>query len=122
MIPFFVGYAMLVWWPCAVFRRRWASFVAAALGTLGMMAIIEVHRRIGIMTEGRIFTPVLRTMLIPYMYLVGGVGLYISVLPRNPPLGHCGRCGYDLCGQTEAHWRCPECGHPYRREPETPPS
>ncbi len=117
MVPFFLGYAMLVWWPCAVFRRRWPSFVAATLGVLGMMVIIEMHRRLGHMTEGRIFVPVMQVLLYPYMYLVGAVGLFIAVLPRQPPLGHCGRCGYDLSGQAQDHWQCPECGGPFRANP-----
>ncbi len=123
MIPFFLGYALLVWWPCAVYRRQWPSFLATILGVLGMLAIIEIHRRIGIATDGEIFVPVLQTLLYPYMYLIGGVGFYISIMPRARPLGHCGRCGYDLRGQGDAHWRCPECGAPYRsRPPHAPPA
>ena len=121
MIPFFAGYALLVWWPCLVHRRRWPSFLAAIVGALGLLGLIRLHIQAGIWTNGAIYVPVFQSLLIPYTFLVTIVGLYIAILPRTAPLGYCGTCGYDLQGLAANDVTlCPECGVRFRPENSPP--
>ncbi len=117
MIPFFLGYALLVWWPCVVYRRRWQGYLAVVLGTLVLVSLIRLHAQAGVWTGGRIFVPVFQSLLIPYTFLVAGVGLYINLLPRTHARGYCGRCGYDLTGLDPDKHTCPECGRAFEYAP-----
>ncbi len=117
MIPFFLGYALLVWWPCVVYRRRWQGYLAVVLGTLVLVCLIRLHAQAGVWTGGRIFVPVFQSLLIPYTFLIASVGLYINLLPRTHARGYCGRCGYDLTGLDPDKHTCPECGRAFEYAP-----
>lgn len=121
VIPFFLGYLLAVWWPAAAYRRRWPSFVAVAVGTAGLLAMIEGHRQLALASDGEMFAPVFQSLLIPYAILVSAGGLYISLLPRAHPKGHCGACGYPLYGLAAGAYRCPECGRAFMVKPRATP-
>lgn len=113
MIPLFVGYALLVWWPACVWRRRPWGFLAVFVGTAVLIGAILLHSYIGAVLKQRgidIYTPVLQHLLWPYMLLVTGVGLFIASLPRRYAEGRCHACGYDLAGIGPDERCCPECG------------
>lgn len=108
MIPFFTGFAVMVWMLAAFYRRRWQSFAALLLAMLLMGLLIRLHWSWGERTEGRIYTPVLRHVLEGYAVFVGVTGLFLACIPRAFPRGCCQGCGYDLAGLH--HLRvCPEC-------------
>lgn len=113
MIPFFLGYALIVWWPAIVYRRQWRGWLAVILGTLALLLLIKLHAFVGLQTNGRIFVPVFQSILVPYAFLIAGVGVYVNILPASYARGHCGRCGYDLAGLDRERHVCPECGRPF---------
>ncbi len=45
---------------------------------------------------------------LPYLLVALPTGLLWYIDRRRPPPGHCGRCGYNLTGNTSGV--CPECG------------
>jgi len=109
VIPFFGGFALLVWWPACVWRRQVRGYLVVLLGGAVLLSLILLHMRIGEWTGGRIFVPVFQSILIPYAVLVVGMGLFIASIAREPEHGHCAKCGYDLAGITHASPCCPEC-------------
>lgn len=109
MIPFFVGYALLVWYFAAMHRRTPAGYAAAVVGVGLLILIMYFHWLLGqyhpdLMIQG------LQILLYPYTVAVGLVGLFIALLPRRIDPGACARCGYDLAGLDHPVNRCPECG------------
>ncbi|MCC6284672.1 MAG: hypothetical protein IT439_05125 [Phycisphaerales bacterium] len=108
MIPFFTGFAVIVWMLAAFYRRRWQSFASILLAMLFMAGLIRFHSYMGEVTEGRIYTPVLRHVLIGYACFVGVTGLFLACIPRAFPRGCCQGCGYDLAGLHHLRM-CPEC-------------
>jgi hypothetical protein len=99
-----------VWYAAAKWRRRWPSFVFVAIGLLVLVGVAYLHYWLSIWTNGRINLPVLRSMLYPYIVLVGLVGVYIACLPRHRPGENvCHACRYDLTG-LKLPTPCPECG------------
>lgn len=112
MVPFFIGYALLVWYFAARFRRRWGGFAAAALGLAGLGIIAYLHWRLCVWSDGKIYLPVLQSILYPYAVMVFAVGMFVASLPRTRGEGRgpwCPRCQYNLHGLSEATV-CPECG------------
>lgn len=111
MIPLFVGYAMLVWVFAARFRRRLGGFVAVGLGLAGLVGLNYLHWLLSEWTHGRIYLPVLRSIMYPYTAMVFVVGLFIACLPRVSSAG-CAHCGYSLHGLAPrlGVFTCPECG------------
>lgn len=106
----FVVYAVLVWYAAAKWRRRWRSFALVTLGLVGLVGVAYLHTWLNIWTDGAVYLPVLRSLLYPYMALVGMVGYYIACLPRaRPGEVRCHSCRYDLAGHTLPAI-CPECG------------
>jgi hypothetical protein len=122
VVPLFVGYALIVWFVAARHRRRFAGFVAVALGLAGLLGLNFLHGRLNDWTNGTIYLPVLRSIMYPYTALVVMVGGFIVCLPRESITG-CRRCGYSLHGLDRRFEGvvCPECGTvqhlatPYRR-------
>lgn len=106
----FVVYAFAVWYAAARWRRRWPAFAWIAAGLVGLLLVAYLHYWLNIWTNGRIYLPVLRALLYPYMVLVATVGVYIACLPRARP-GECPciSCRYDLAG-LKLPTACPECG------------
>ena len=114
---FFVGYALLVWWLAAKYRREAAAFAAIALGFGGLMGLNILHIKLGEWTDGDIYVPVLQSLMYPYTGCVTAVGGYIACLPQRSLHG-CPWCGYDLVGLwTPSGVRCPECGKLAKAEP-----
>lgn len=110
---FFVAYAFLIWYWCVRWRRRWPAFASVAAGACGVALVGFFHYRLNVWTGGKIFLPVLQSILYPYGVMVVAVGMYISCLPARRPEVHCRRCHYDLEGLHEDEIdspRCPECG------------
>ena len=115
MIPFFVGYAVVVWYFAAKHRRAWGGALAVFLGVLGLLLLNYLHWKASVWVAVRsdpdaegVMLPVLQSLMYPYTALVASVGTFIVCLPRRHSVG-CPMCGYDLEG-LRAHI-CPECGH-----------
>lgn len=111
----FVLYAVTVWLGAARWRRRPGGFVCVFLGFVVLLGVALLHVQLSRWTEGKIYLPVLQSLLYPYIALVTGVGLFIAMLPtRAQCVEHengCAWCGYDLRGlDAERTLRCPECG------------
>lgn len=109
MIPFFTGYAVIVWWLAGRHRRTLLGFVWVLAGAAFIAMVIYGHYTLGIMTDGRIHAQVLQPILYGYGAMVTGMGLYIACLPRRVEHGpRCHACDYDVraLGSTV----CPECG------------
>jgi hypothetical protein len=114
VIPFFVGYAMLVWYMAARYRRTVLAYGCALAGVALLVVLCYAHWLLGeyfpeMMIQG------MQILMYPYTLAVGGVAVFIASLPRRYPLGTCPACGYDLEGLTmraadAAHPACPECG------------
>ena len=106
----FVVYACGIWYAAARWRRRWQAFAWVAGGLFGLMLVAWLHYELNVWSHGRIFLPILRSMLYPYTALVVVMGLYIACLPQGKNLkGCCYACRYDLKG-LPLPTRCPECG------------
>ncbi len=106
----FVVYAVGIWYAAARWRRRWQSFAWVTAGFFGCVFVAWLHTRLNIYTHGKIYLPILRSLLYPYTGLVVVVGLYIACLPRgNRFHGCCPWCKYDLTGLPRPA-KCPECG------------
>lgn len=109
MIPFFTGYAVIVWWLAGRYRRSVLGFLWVGAGALFMALVIYGHYALGISTNGRIYAEVLQPILYGYGIVVTGMGLYIACLPRRVEHGpHCHACAYDL--RSIPTTICPECG------------
>lgn len=109
MIPFFVGYALLVWFGAAKYRRTLIGMGVVGAGVGGLLAISYAHWLMGefypeLMIQG------LQILMYPYTAVVGAVGLFIAAMPRPAPEGACPGCHYDLRGIDIAIAKCPECG------------
>jgi len=107
----FVVYALAIWYGALRWRRRWPGFVTVFLGMLGLLLLVDFHTWLNYQLGDRLNLAVVRGLLYPYTGLVAAVGLFIAVLPRAAPPGHCQRCCYDLSGlDLEEAPSCPECG------------
>lgn len=111
MIPFFVGYAMLVWYLAARYRRTTLAFGCALAGTALLLVFAYGHWVVG-QGNPALFIQGMQILLYPYTVVVGAVALFIASLPRRFPPGACPRCGYDLAGLSHPVANCPECGRP----------
>lgn len=109
MIPFFTGFAVIVWWLAGSNRRTLRGFVFVALGAAFMAMVIAGHYALGVWSEGRIYMEVLQPILYGYGIVVIGMGVYIACLPRRVEHGpSCYACGYDV--RLLSSRVCPECG------------
>lgn len=117
MIPFFVGYALIVWFGICRYRRTFRGWVWLVAGVTLLLFINWLHYNLNDWTGGQIYFAVLQAILYPYTAGVLAVGLFIVCLPRRFDQG-CHRCGYDLDSLDNPE-RCPECGTPTRNHPET---
>lgn len=109
MIPFFVGYAMLVWYLSARYRRTLLAYACAISGAALLVVLSYAHWVLGrahpeLMIQG------MQILMYPYTAAVGGVGLFIASLPRRYAEGCCRGCGYNLEGLGHPVASCPECG------------
>ncbi|MFK7882608.1 MAG: hypothetical protein AB8F26_00305 [Phycisphaerales bacterium] len=109
MIPFFVGYAFLVWFLTARFRRTFYAYIVIALGVGFLLLLTYLHSLLG-RIDPELARQGVQILLYPYTAMVGAMSLFISAMPRRHPPGICGRCGYDLFGLGHPVDRCPECG------------
>jgi hypothetical protein len=111
----FSVYAVIVWYLAAHWRRTWASFATVAGALAVLVFIAYLHYLLSVWTDGRIYLPVLRSLLYPYTVLVGVIGLYLACLPAAIPArgAECPRCRYDLRGLEDETNSCPECGTPF---------
>lgn len=111
MIPFFVGYALFVWYLAARYRRTVLAYACALAGMAFLVALIYGHWVIG-QFNPELMIQNMQILLYPYTVAVGAVGFFIASLPRTHPPGCCGRCGYNLAGLVQPIFACPECGGP----------
>lgn len=126
MVPFFVGYAVIVWWLTCRHRRTPLGFGVLLAGVAGLMIVNWLHYEFGQWSKSidpedqGIFLPVLQSIMYPYTGLVAMVGLYLAVLPASHPPDHCNACGYDLRGVPARARVCPECGQRFASDPDQP--
>lgn len=109
MIPFFVGYALLVWYFTARHRRTVAAFGICGAGVGGLLLISYVHWRVGV-RHPELLIQGLQILMYPYTLAVGAVGIFVAMIPRRHDPGMCPDCGYDMHGLGYPVDRCPECG------------
>jgi hypothetical protein len=82
----------------------------------GLLVVCWAHYRLAdyarsVDPDGQgIYRQVFQSIMYPYTALVGAVGLFLAVLPRDHPPEHCSACGYDLRGLGRPVRTCPECG------------
>lgn len=105
----FPTFAILIWWPTAVYRRRWQSFAIVFAGVTLLALLGAFHAYLGSVTNYTLFVPVFQSIWIPYAVLVGAIGLLIAIMPRRYSGAVCESCGYPDDG-LQAVMRCPECG------------
>ena len=112
----FILYAVLVWWGAYHWRRHALGFAVVGTGGLILFATAWFHTKVGEWTEGRIYVPVLQSILYPYIALVLLVGLCFAFAPTHTggrlvrTHKRCKGCGYDLRGLPDSQTVCPECG------------
>ncbi len=111
MIPFFVGYALFVWYLAARYRRTVLAYACALAGVALLLVLTWGHWVIG-QFNPELMIQNMQILLYPYTVAVGAVGFFIASLPRTHPPGCCGRCGYNLAGLMQPAFVCPECGGP----------
>ncbi|HRQ73928.1 MAG TPA: hypothetical protein PLU35_12960 [Phycisphaerales bacterium] len=115
VIPFFVGYAFVVWMLAYRWRREPSGYLAAAGGLAGLLGIAWLHYRLSIWTDGAVYLPMLQTLLYPYTALVSVVAFVLASVVRPFRAGggrFCGYCRHDLVGLPDTQPVCPECGAP----------
>lgn len=111
MIPFFVGYALFVWYMVARYRRTVLAYALAMAGVGLLLLLTWGHWVIG-QINPELMIQNMQILLYPYTVAVGVVGFFIASLPKTHPPGCCGRCGYNLAGLMQPIFVCPECGGP----------
>lgn len=127
MVPFFVGYALVVWYVTCRWRRQVRGFAVLLAGITGLLLVSWGHYELGQWSMLRdpdgqgIYLPVLQSIMYPYTVLVTVVGLFLAVLPVRHPPEHCPMCGYDLAGVTHHAEVCPECGERLDGHPQPNP-
>jgi len=109
VIPFFVGYALLVWFTTAKHRRTLLAIACVGIGIGGLLLISYAHWLLGqyhpvLLIQG------LQILMYPNTAVVGAVAVFIASMPRPCPDGACPRCHYDLAGLGYPVSVCPECG------------
>ncbi|MCC5823173.1 MAG: hypothetical protein LAT64_09780 [Phycisphaerales bacterium] len=109
MIPFFVGYAMFVWYLSARYRRTLLAYACALTGAALLIVLSYGHWVVG-QANPELMIQGMQILLYPYTAAVGGVGIFIASLPRRYPEGCCRSCGYNLEGLGHPTDSCPECG------------
>ncbi len=107
-------YALIVWFFCLRFRRRWIGFACAITGAASVLLVIPLVssalRLIGVRSDPGIFT----FLILGESAIVLVVGLFVASLPRRDPANRCAYCDYDLSGYSaEQPPVCPECGVPF---------
>ena len=105
----FPTFAILIWWPAAVYRRRWPSFAFVTLGVTVLATLGLFHAYLGRVTNYSIFVPVFQSIWIPYAVMVGLIGYLIALMPRSYSGSVCRSCGYPDDGLSPS-MLCPECG------------
>lgn len=120
----FVIYGVLIWYLALRWRRRWLGFASVGAGVVGIYFVARLYLWLGsLMGVSRPESFLL--LMAPFGMLVGGIGLYITMLPRRCERS-CRGCGYSLVGlevrgekvgqkvsekvSEIAAARCPECG------------
>lgn len=111
MIPLFVGYAVIVWYLTARYRRTLLAYACALSGVGLLMTLGYAHWVIG-RFHPELFIQGMQILLYPYTIVVGAVGVFIASLPHRVEPGNCPRCGYNLLGLATPLANCPECGAP----------
>jgi len=107
-VYFFVAFAVIVWFACFRLRRKWRAVGVCALALGILVGVAFFHWKLNQWTNGRIYLPVMQTILYPYIVFVVGIGLYIAALPNGVASHLCEYCRYDMSGLEEP--LCPECG------------
>jgi hypothetical protein len=102
----FAVYAVVVWFLAMRWRRQFRGFVVSIAGALLAMLITWGLRRI--ISEMAYIQ--LSLLLFAEAAIVGGMGVFIALLPRAPAHPHCPWCWYNTSGLGPDVKACPECG------------
>lgn len=111
MIPLFVGYAVIVWYLAARYRRTLLAYACAMSGVVLLVTLGYAHWVVG-RFHPELFIQGMQILLYPYTIVVGAVGVFIASMPRRAEPGCCPSCGYNLLGLESPKATCPECGGP----------
>ena len=98
--------------------RPFVLSLATGWGMVLLVALLNARATLDLLGDWRENLPALAAFaaLAVMSGSMGGLVLLARWLEeRQPGVGRCRRCGYDL---RESPQRCPECGTPVRREPE----
>jgi thiol:disulfide interchange protein len=109
LVAAFVVYGVVVWWLAYRLRGSWRAVLPPLLGMLGVAMLGWLHLRLSEWSNGQIYLRVLQILLYPYGVMVGAVGLFIALIPKQPEGRRdrrCHKCLYDIRGVAV----CPECG------------
>ena len=109
----FVLYAAIAWWLACLHRRTLLGMAIVVTSVLLLLGVGWFHVQLGVRFDFEIKN--MQILLYPYTFLVGIVGLYLALLPRNiRPTTFvprtCPGCAYDLAGLPRDEVVCPECG------------
>lgn len=115
MIPLFVGYAVIVWYLAARYRRTLLAYACALSGVALLVTLGYAHWVVG-RFHPELFIQGMQILLYPYTIVVGAVGVFIASMPHRVEPGCCPACGYDLRGLESPRATCPECGGPCETE------
>ncbi len=112
MIPFFVGYGVLMCLSAFRGRRQTAGVLTVILGTLGLFFIGGAYLVTAKVLKVDGAEAVALIIYLPYIVMVFAISAWFASLPRvNKHEGKCIRCRYDLRGLEGVSHRCPECGY-----------
>ncbi|MCB1281549.1 MAG: DMT family transporter [Salinibacterium sp.] len=116
MIPFFVGYGVLMCVLSYRGRRRLSGLLAVVLGCLGLVTLGLVYLQLTRHHEDmRSAATVAGVLYYPYMLMLMLIAGWLFAMPRvSKRKGRCGGCGYDLEDLPPGIERCPECGRRFR--------
>lgn len=123
MIPFFVGYAVMMWLLAFRGRRRLAGWSAVLVGAGGLLGVGYLHMRFSVWAGQADAMAVLQLIYYPYALVVTVIAAIFALAPSySQEPGACEVCGYDLLNLHGHASLCPECGAAFKPLPSMGPS
>ncbi len=111
MIPFFVGYAVLMCLAAFRGRRRLNGLLTVVVGTLGLLLLAAGYLFVADRMKLEGARAIAGIIYYPYILAVVAISTWFVLLPRvSKNEGKCRKCGYDISSLSGRTDRCPECG------------
>ncbi len=112
MIPFFVGYAVLMCLSAFRGRRQMSGMFVVVLGTLGLVLLAAGYLFVADLMQLEGARAIAGIIYYPYIIIVVAISTWFVLLPRvSRNEGKCPKCGYDIESLKGRSDRCPECGY-----------